>query len=402
MMDVQKLGNGTKKFYNMKEYPSQDIIKKIRDVVGTGTKALHEPTFIGNEIKYLTECINSNYVSSVGGFVNKFENILSKYLKSNYVILTNTGTSALHSSLLCLGINQKHEVLVPTLTFSATANAIKYCGAEPHFIDSEFSTLGVDVNKLREYLKEISKVKNGELVNLSTNKVIKAIIPVHTFGHPVRINELLDLSEEMNIALIEDAAESIGSKYLNKHLGTYGLMGVLSFNGNKTITTGAGGAIITDNERLANKLRHLTTTARVKHKWELSHDQIGYNYRMSNISAAIGLAQMEKIDELIQKKRQLYNKYRDSFRNNKYVDFFLEPNDSVSNFWFQSVILKKKFSNERDTILEDLNSDGLFARPCWKLMHYLEHFKNCPKMDLRQSEDIYDRLINIPSSSNLV
>ena len=255
---------------------SQDIITHIRDVIGSGSKPLHEPTFIGNEIKYLKECIETNYVSSIGNFVNKFENSLSQYLNTSNVILTNSGTSALHSSLLCLGINQDHEVLVPSLTFSATANAIKYCGATPHFIDSEFSTLGIDINKLKNYLEKIAKIKKGNLVNLNTNKIIKAIIPVHTFGHPVQIKDLLNLATEMNLAVIEDSAESIGSKYNNKHLGTFGSMGILSFNGNKTITTGAGGAVITDNEKLASQLRHLTTTAKEKHKWELSHDQVGY------------------------------------------------------------------------------------------------------------------------------
>ncbi len=378
------------------------IRKAIRDTIGDGDFALHEPFFFGNEKKYLLECIDDNYVSSIGSFVDMFEKELSEYLGVKHVILTNNGTSALHSSLIVAGVKENDEVIVPSLTFVATSNAVLYCNAIPHFADSEISTLGIDTKNLRQYLKSEAVYKNNMLLNKFTGNHIKAILPVHTFGHPCNIDEVIEIAKEYNLIVIEDAAEAIGSKYNNKSLGTFGDMGTLSFNGNKTITTGAGGAILTNNTTFAKKLKHITTTAKIRHKWEFMHDKIGYNYRMPNISAAIGLAQLENINSLIDKKRNLHKKYSKNFENNEYVELFSEKNGCLSNYWFNSIILKEKFTHLKNNILEDLNNNNIGSRPCWELMHKLPYCKNFPKMDMSGSEEIYNKIINIPSSANIL
>lgn len=374
----------------------------IRDTIGEGEFALHEPYFIGDEKTFLIDCINKNYVSSIGGFVDKFEEELSKYLNVKHVILTNSGTSALHSSLKVAGINANDEVLVPSLTFVATTNAILYCNALPHFIDSDIKTLGVNTSLLKKYIDSETIVKKNTLINKTTGNCIKAIIPVHTFGHACQIDEIIKIAKKYNLKVIEDAAEAIGSTYKKKSLGTFGDMGILSFNGNKTITTGAGGAILTNNDKYATELRHITTTSKIKHKWKFMHDRIGYNYRMPNICAAIGLAQLENIELLIKNKRKLHKRYKDNFENNKYVDIYTERQKSFSNYWFNSIILKEKYLDFRDDILDFLNKNQIGSRPCWELMHKLPYLKNFPKMDMTGSEKIYKRIINIPSSSNIL
>lgn len=386
----------------MKKTVINNIKKIIQDTIGNKAFALHEPYFLGNEKEYLIDCIDKNYVSSIGSYVDKFEDKLSEYLKVKHVILTNSGTSALHSSLKVAGINSNDEVLVPSLTFVATANAILYCNAIPHFIDSDIETLGVDTDLLKEYLDSETTVIGNTLINKATGNCIKAIIPVHTFGHACQIDEILKIGKKYNLRVIEDAAEAIGSTYKKKFLGTFGDMGVLSFNGNKTITTGAGGAILTNNDKFAKELRHITTTAKVKHKWKFMHNQIGYNYRMPNICAAIGLAQLENIELLIKNKRKLHERYKKNFESNKYVDLYSERLGSFSNYWFNSIILKEEYIDFRDDILEFLNSNHIGSRPCWELMHKLPYLKNFSKMDMTGSEQIYQKIINIPSSANIL
>lgn len=386
----------------MKRTILNNIKKIIQDTIGKNNFTLHEPFFFGNEKEYLIDCIDKNYVSSIGSFVDKFEAKLSEYLNVKHVILTNSGTSALHSSLKIAKINPNDEVLVPSLTFVATTNAILYCNAIPHFIDSDIETLGVDTNLLKDYLDSKTVLVRNNLINKSTGNRIKAIIPVHTFGHACQIDEILELSKKYNLKVIEDAAEAIGSSYKKKFLGTFGDMGVLSFNGNKTITTGAGGAILTNNDKYASELRHITTTAKVKHKWKILHNKMGYNYRMPNICAAIGLAQLENIELLIRNKRNLYDRYKKNFENNKYVDLYSERSESFSNYWFNSILLKDEYTGFRDDILDFLNSNHIGSRPCWELMHKLPYLKNFPKMNLNGSEQIYKKIINIPSSANIL
>tara|TARA_Y100000816_G_C26105242_1_gene587037 strand:+ start:567 stop:1727 length:1161 start_codon:yes stop_codon:yes gene_type:complete len=379
-----------------------NIRKVIQNTVGEGEFALHEPFFFGNEKKFLNECIDRNYVSSVGSFVDMFEKKLSEFLGVKHVVLTNSGTSALHSSLLAAGVSKNHEVLVPSLTFVATTNAILYCNATPHFIDSEIETLGINTDQLSSYLKSETVYKNDILVNKITGNQIKAILPVHTFGHACKIEEIIEIAEKYKLTIIEDAAEAIGSKYNNKHLGTFGDMGILSFNGNKTITTGAGGAIMTDNASYAKELKHITTTAKMKHRWKFIHNKLGYNYRMPNICAAVGLAQLENIYTLISKKRDLHSKYKKNFKDNKYVDIFSERERATSNYWFNSIMLKDKFTDYREDILEDLNNNNIGSRPCWELMHKLPYLKNFPKMQMAGSEEIYNKIINMPSSASIL
>ncbi len=386
----------------MREEIIHNIRKVIQNTVGEGEFALHEPFFFGNEKKFLNECIDRNYVSSVGSFVDMFEKKLSEFLGVKHVVLTNSGTSALHSSLLAAGVGKNHEVLVPSLTFVATTNAILYCNATPHFIDSEIETLGINTDQLSSYLKSETVYKNDILVNKITGNQIKAILPVHTFGHACKIEEIIEIAEKYKLTIIEDAAEAIGSKYNNKHLGTFGDMGILSFNGNKTITTGAGGAIMTDNASYAKELKHITTTAKMKHRWKFIHDKLGYNYRMPNICAAVGLAQLENIYTLISKKRDLHSKYKKNFKDNKYVDIFSERERATSNYWFNSIMLKDKFTDYREDILEDLNNNNIGSRPCWELMHKLPYLKNFPKMQMAGSEEIYNKIINMPSSASIL
>jgi perosamine synthetase len=359
------------------------------------------PLLNGNEIKYVTDCINSTFISSVGEYVNRFEEALSKYTGAKYIILTVNGTSALHISLLLVGVRSEDEVLMPSMTFVATANAVSYIGATPHFVDVEEKTLGVDCKKLDKYLSQICKMKNGECFNKTTNKRIKAIIPMHTFGHMVDMDELLKVAQKYNIEVVEDAAESLGSFYKGIHSGNFGKVSAISFNGNKIITTGGGGCILTNNEELAKKAKHLTTTAKVPHLWEYEHDMIGYNYKMPALNAALGLAQIEKLPEFIEKKRKLALMYQEVFQDIKEIDFFTEPEYAKSNYWLNAIILKESNKDLRDKILKETNENKIMTRPIWKLMHHLKMFKDCPKMDLSVSKSLENRIINIPSSAYL-
>ena len=381
---------------------SQQIINSIRSVIGSQDSSLHEPVFNGNEWDYLKECLDSTYVSSVGKFVDKFEQSLVKLTGAKYAIALVNGTAAIHLSLILADVKDGDEVLTPTFTFVATANAISYLKATPHFIDNDEDTLGVDPKKLYEYLNKFTKQKDGKCINIKTNKIIKAIVPTHIFGHPCKIDEIVDIAKNFNIIVIEDAAESIGSYYKNHHTGTFGLMGALSFNGNKTITAGGGGAILTNSQEIAKRAKHLSTTAKLDHKWDYLHDEIGFNYRLPNINAALGCAQLEQLPRLLKSKRTLFKKYEDKISLLKGVSLFKEPNACKSNYWLQTLLLDIENINERDAILSLTNESGLMTRPAWILMHRLNQFSNNPRMDLSCAVSITDRLINIPSSSNLI
>ena len=355
---------------------------------------LHEPKFIGNEKKYLNECIDSTFVSSVGRFVDEFEEKISNYTGVKYAIATSNGTSALHISLLLANVEQNDEVITQPLTFVATCNAISYCGAQPVFIDVDRDTMGLSPSALRYFLENNTTIKNNKCINNVTGKRIGACIPVHTFGHPCRIDEIKDICNQYNIFLIEDAAESVGSFYKDKHTGTFGQVGVMSFNGNKIITAGGGGCIITDDEALAKKAKYLTTTAKVPHKWNFNHDIVGYNYRMPNLNAALLVAQLENLDNFISSKRKLANVYETFFNNTNYV-FVKEPMDSKSNYWLNSILLKNK--QQRDEFLDETNSSGIMTRPIWILMNKLIMFQNAQCGKLTNAEWLEERVVNIPS-----
>ncbi len=360
---------------------------------------LHSPIFEGNEEKYLIDCVRSNFVSSVGEYVNKFEAALQEYTGIKQAVVCVNGTAALHVSLLLLGVEASDEVLMPAMTFIATANAVSYIGATPHFIDVDETSLGVDANKLNLYLDDIAEVKNGVCYNKKTGKRIKAIVPMHTFGHSVDMDKLHAVAQHFCIEVIEDAAESLGSYYKGEHTGKTSKLSVISFNGNKIMTTGGGGAILTDDEDLAQKAKHITTTAKIPHQWEFNHDRVGFNYRMPALNAALGLAQLEKLDSFIERKRALALKYKHALQGLDELVFFEEPSYAKSNYWLNAIILKKGHEKLRDPILEITNDSGIMTRPIWTLLSKLEMFKNCPKMDLTVSESLEQRVINIPSSA---
>lgn len=380
---------------------SQQVVNAIRSAIRIESAVLHEPSFKGNEWVYLKECLDSTFVSSVGKFVDRFEDDLAKFTGAKHAVAVVNGTAALHIALKLAGVEKNDEVLVPALSFVATANAVSYCGATPHFVDSEMSTLGVDANKLRKYLSEITEQHSGQCINRLSGQVIRALVPMHTFGHPVDIDGLLAIAHDFNIVLIEDAAESLGSYYHGQHTGTFGLMGALSFNGNKTITTGGGGAILTNNTELARYAKHITTTAKLPHAWEYRHDEIGYNYRMPNLNAALGCAQLEKLPIMIASKRRLYERYKASFASIQGVNLYREPDRCLSNYWLQTLLLDIDQAGQRDSILAATNKAGLMTRPAWILMHELTPFKDCPRMNLEVANGLSHRIINIPSSSGL-
>ncbi len=381
---------------------AEQVVAAIRAVVGTEPAVLHEPSFNGNEWLYLKECLDSTFVSSVGKFVDRFEADLAAFAGAKHAVAVVNGTAALHIALKLAGVKPDDEVLIPALTFVATANAVTYCGAMPHFVDSEARTLGVDAAKLRDYLVSHTEQRAGQCVNRATGRVIRALVPMHTFGHPVDLDGLLALARDFNLALVEDAAESLGSYYHGQHTGTFGLMGTLSFNGNKTITTGGGGAILTNNPELARHAKHLTTTAKQPHAWEYRHDEIGYNYRMPNLNAALGCAQLEQLPTMLAAKRKLFQRYQAVFSPVAGIKLVVEPEQCQSNYWLQALMLDAEQANQRDPILKATNAAGLMTRPVWILMDELMPFKDCPRMDLAGAQSLSQRLINIPSSSGLV
>jgi perosamine synthetase len=372
----------------------KSILPKDRDII-----SLHEPHFSGNEWNYVKNCLDSNFVSSVGEYVDKFEDMLVDYTGVKKAIAVVNGTAALHIALKLTGVQINDEVLLPTLTFIATANAVSYLNAMPHFVDSDYKTLGIDPQKLYDYLKEIGDIRKDGCYNKKTGRRIRAVVPVHTFGHPVDLDSLHELCKRYGIELVEDAAEAVGSFYKKRHVGNWGKFSILSFNGNKTITTGGGGAILTNDKNLGRLAKHITTTAKKNHQWEFNHDQIGYNYRMPNINAALGCAQLEQLSTLLEQKRCLAKKYAEMFMRVKGVRFFAEPEFALSNYWLNVLLLENSYRHERDRVLETTNSRGIMTRPVWTLMHKLPMYKKCPRMDLSVAEKIEKILINIPSSA---
>lgn len=380
------------------EYKMKELVKYIRKLYNEPVEfiPLHAPVFNGNEKKYLNECIDSTFVSSVGIFVDRFEEMVAEFTGAKKAIVTVNGTNALHLALLSVGVEPNTEVITQPLTFIATANAISYTGAKPVFVDVDLDTMGMSPLALKIWLDENVKIdKDNQPINQLTKKQITAVVPMHTFGHPCRIDEIVGICNEYNIPVVEDAAESLGSSYKGKHTGNFGKIGVLSFNGNKTITTGGGGMLLTNDEELGKQLKHITTQAKIPHPWEYAHDFIGYNYRMPNLNAAIGVAQMEKLEEILASKRLIANKY-DEFFNNSDIQFVIEPKNSTSNYWLNAIILLDRA--QRDSFLKTTNDEGIMTRPIWQLMNKLEMFKDCQVGDLFNAEWLADRVVNIPSS----
>lgn len=374
-----------------------DIVKFVRQLYGSeGPIPLHAPKFVGNEKKYLIDCIDSTFVSSVGNYVDRFEEMLEDYTGAKKAVVCVNGTNALHLAMILVGVTKDDEIITQPLTFIATCNAISYIGAHPVFIDVDKDTMGLSPFAMKKWLSENAEIKNKECFNKKTGRRIKACVPMHTFGHPVHLDELVELCERYNIELVEDAAESIGSYYKGKHTGTFGKIGAISFNGNKTITTGGGGMLLFNDERLGKIAKHLSTQAKIPHKWEFVHDSIGYNYRMPNINAALGCAQMENIDNYISNKREIAEKYKAFFDQFDDIDFFNEPKDCKSNYWLNTILLKDSAS--KLDFLQYTNDNGLMTRPIWRLMNRLPMFSHCQTDNLENSNWFEERVVNIPSS----
>ena len=392
------------------------IIAFIKELYGNQEfTPLAVPVFAGNEKKYLNECIDTTFVSSVGNFVDRFENDMAAYTGAKRAVVCVSGTNALHMSLLLVGVKQDDEVLTQALTFIATCNALSYIGAHPVFLDVDRSTMGLSPDAIKEWLQKNAEVRKNTRINeldkshdfayqedeyacynKNTGRRIKACVPMHTFGHPVRIEEIAALCKEWHIELVEDAAESIGSKYKGKHTGTFGKVGAISFNGNKTITTGGGGMMLFNDEEFGAYAKHITTQAKIPHRWEFRHDHIGFNYRMPNINAALGCAQLEHLDEYIADKRATSAAYADYFKNKDGIEFFTEPENAFSNYWLNVVILP---DHEKQLgFLQETNDSGVMTRPIWELMNRLPMFDHCQHDDLKNTIWFADRVVNIPSS----
>ncbi|WP_144281551.1 LegC family aminotransferase [Chryseobacterium echinoideorum] len=377
---------------------NQKITQFIREVFDEKENfiPLHAPYFGGNEKKYLNETIDSTFVSSVGAFVDLFEQKMCEYTGAKYAVACVNGTNALHIALLLSGVQPDDEILSQALTFIATANAISYIGAKPVFIDVDADTMGMSPTALSQFLENNAERKaDGFTYNKKTGKKISACVPMHTFGLPCRIDEIQNICSQWNIAVVEDAAESLGSYYKGKHTGTFGKLGVFSFNGNKTITCGGGGAIITNDEEIAKKAKHITTQAKIPHPWKFMHDEIGYNYRMPNLNAALACAQLEQIDDFILNKRKTAKQYQEYFEHSD-VKFMAETENSKANYWLNAVLFPDE--NERDLFLEQSNAQKVMTRPIWELMTSLPMFKNCEHDGLKNSRYLAERIVNLPSS----
>lgn len=379
------------------------VLAAVGSVVGphSSTVPLHEPEFAGNEWRYVKECIDTGWVSSVGSYVNRFERDLMSLTGATHAIATSNGTAALHICLLLAGVEPGDEVLMPALTFIATANAASYAGAMPHFVDSETTSLGIDPVKLDSYLKDHAELRGQQCVNRRTGQVIRALVAMHVFGHPCQLDELADLARRWKLVLIEDAAESLGSYYRGQHTGNVGRLSALSFNGNKVVTTGGGGAILTNDGALGKRAKHLTTTARTPHRWSFLHDEIGYNYRLPNLNAALGCAQLERLSDMVSRKRKLAARYDEAFSGIEGVRFLREPEGTQSNYWLNAIVLQGDQLANRDAILAALNDAGYMSRPVWTLMHRLPMYQACPRMDLSTAERLEAAVVNVPSSPRL-
>lgn len=381
----------------------KNLVDILRSVLADskGSVPLHEPYFAGQEWEYVKECLDTGWVSSVGKYVDLFEEKLAEYTGVAKAVAVTNGTAALHIALVAAGVEKGDEVLVPALTFVATTNAVAYCGAIPHFVDSDFVTLGTHAEKLRLYLRANTCLRNQACYNRQTGRRIRAVIPMHTFGHPVSLDELVDVCKEFNLILVEDAAEALGSFYKGKHMGNWGLVSAVSFNGNKIITTGGGGAVLTNDREMARKIKHLTTQAKIAHRWAFYHDQIGYNYRLPNINAALGCAQIEQLPDFLASKRLLAERYQAALAGVGGVEFFREPDFAQSNYWLNAILLDEAEAAERDAVLVATNDAGIMTRPVWDLMYTLPMYQECPRMDCSIAESVARRLINLPSSVNL-
>ncbi len=383
--------------------PVCDVLDAVRRTLGSTDAmiALHEPEFRGNEWQYVKDCIDTGWVSSVGSYVDRFERDLIGITGAGFAAATANGTAALHTCLILAGVERGDEVLMPALTFIATANAAAYLGAVPHFVDSEDRSLGVDADRLEAHLREVAQVGTDGCVNRHTGARIRALVAMHVFGHPCDIDALAEVAARWKLVFIEDAAESIGSTYRGRPAGSFGALAALSFNGNKVITTGGGGAVLTSDPDLGRRAKHLTTTARTPHRWSFLHDEVGYNYRLPNLNAALGCAQLERLPDMIARKRQLAARYRETFSDVGAARFLTEPAETSSNYWLNAIVLDDAHSARRDELLAGLNDAGYMARPVWTLMHRLPMYASAPRADLSVAERLERTVINLPSSPKL-
>ena len=374
-----------------------DFVRFVRELYDTeGFIPLHEPKFIGNEKKYLIETIDSTFVSSVGKFVNEFEHKVAEYTGIKYAIATVNGTAALHISLKLSGVEQGTEVITQSLTFVATCNAIRYCGAKPVFIDVDRSTLGLSPQSLENFLEKYCELRDdGYCWNKSSGRRIVVCLPMHTFGFPVKLDEIKQICNRYNINLVEDAAESLGSLYKGHHTGGGGKLSAISFNGNKIVTTGGGGMILTNDEDLAVRAKHITTTAKVPHNWFFEHDEVGFNYRLPNLNAALGVAQMESLPTYLESKRNLAKQYQE-WGDNYGLKFVQEPDNTQSNYWLNVAVTRDK--EQRDAMLETTNKYNVMTRPTWIPMHKLAINQDCLKGSMVNTEWLHERIVNVPST----
>lgn len=377
----------------------KEITNSLKKVFKNKSKRLHDPLFVGNENKYLKDCIKTSYVSYVGKYVNIFEKKISSYTKSKYTVATSSGTSALHLVLRYFNLGAKDEVIMPTSTYVATASAVKYCNAQPNFVDIENENLGICPKKLEIYLKKRTKKIGKYYFNKKTKKRIKALIVVHLYGFPSKILEIKKICKKFNIILIEDAAEALGSFYKKKHLGTFSSAGVLSFNGNKTITCGGGGAIITSSKKMANKLKNLSVHAKKSDSSDHIHDDIGYNYRMTNLSAAVGCAQLENLKKILKAKRENFKKYSKIFKKNNLIKILKEPSSSIANYWLIIGLLKNPKNKKK--FIKNFKKMGFGVRSTWRPLHTLKIFKNCPRDNMENANLFFKKALNFPSSPTI-
>jgi perosamine synthetase len=383
---------------------SHALIAAIRGALppGTGDVGLHEPELAGNESKYLQDCINTGWVSYLGGYVDRFEKELASITGRKHAFAAVNGTAALHAALVAMDVVPGDEVILPSITFVASANSVAQAGAIPHLVDVEPRTLGLDIGRLRDHLRAIATKKDGATVNKQTGRRIAAIVPVHVFGQPIDHDALDAVAQEFALPVLSDATESLGSTWRGKPAGSFGLLSVLSFNGNKIVTTGGGGAILSDDDRLAAKVKHLASTAKVPHKWAFIHDRTAFNYRMPNLNAAVGCAQLEKLPQFLAEKRRLAETYKRALSGIGGIEIMSDPPGTESNYWLVAMKLDRALASKRDELLDALHAAGLKCRPLWTPMHMLPMFASAPRMDdLSVTEDMFARIINLPSSPRL-
>ncbi|MES2308250.1 MAG: LegC family aminotransferase [Verrucomicrobiota bacterium] len=383
---------------------SEQILTALNAVLGEACSAigLHEPWLTSSEQEAVAKCVASGWVSSVGPEVTRFEERLAALFDVPYAVAMVNGTAALHLALELSGVMPNEEVLIPSLTFVATANAVSHCGAIPHFVDSETTTLGMCPIRLESHLQQVAEVRNGSTYNRQTGRRIAALMPVHLFGHAAQIDKLAEIGQRWNLPLVEDAAEALGTRYKGKACGSFGSLSGTSFNGNKIITTGGGGAILTNDESLAKRAKHLSTTAKLPHPWAFVHDHVAYNYRLPNLNAAMGCAQLDKLPVILQNKKVLTEKYRHAFSGMSEVTFFLQTKDCESTYWLNTLILPPNDGLLRDEVLSTAHAKGYLLRPLWQPIHTLPMYQAAPRSDLKTAEDLAKRVINLPSSPQLI